>query len=229
MHCVREAAPHSSIRELAQQQRTLRGSSLRRELLLNAQQIVHRVQNGILPPHEIPHPQHALRLASVHPSDRPELTAPLRTDDRQTLPQLRPLLREQLDRLGPPKRARRQHEPFLFAARGWGQLKRKHVRPRDVPHVYAQRRPARRAVVACDGASARARDQRVYVPVRALCGRVVYLAGANGPVDVGGVDGRDVDVWVRKLEGAHGLVGEALGDAVDVEAGRAGLERVLPR
>jgi hypothetical protein len=202
---------------------------LARQLPLNAQQIVNGVQNGVLPLDVILQPEHALRFAGVQRSDRPKVASHRRINDWQTFLQLRPLLREQFDRLCPCKRARRHDEPFQRPGRRRGKLEREYVRARHVPHVDVHRRPARRAIVPADGTTGRTGDQRVYVPIRARRRRIVDLAGAEGTESVRGVDGRDVEVRVSPLEIAHRLVGETLGDRVYHEAGRAWLERVFPR
>ena len=72
---------------------------------LDAQLIVNRVQNGVLPFDVILHPEHALRLSGVQLSDWSERRFPP-CNDRQTILELRPLLREKRDRVYPRKRVR---------------------------------------------------------------------------------------------------------------------------
>lgn len=56
------------------------------------------------------------------------------------------------------------------------------------------------------------------MPVRARRGRIVDLAKAEWTEDECWVNGRNVEVGVVPLEVAHGEVGEALGDSVDIES-----------
>ena len=148
-------------------------------------------------------------------------------NNRKALLQLRPRLSEELDRLDPSEPVRGNGEPLGFV--GGGHLEREDVRARHITSVDAQRRSARGRIVPTDGTTWLAADEGVDVPIRACRGRAVDLASAERAVDVGRVDGGQVQLWVRALVVAHGEIGESLRGGVDVYGGRAGSERVFDR
>ena len=157
----------------------------RGKLPLDPQEIIDSVQNSVLPLDVVPEPEHLLSRASIKRSKRRNWRF-LARDDSQPFLQLWPRLSEEFCRLLPCKPARGDDEPFRLVRRGWN-LECQDVCPRHVAHVDVHRRGLT-GIVLADGTTRWAGDERVDVPVRARCRRVVDLARAEWPEDVRRVD-----------------------------------------
>jgi hypothetical protein len=196
------------------------------KLLFDPQQIIDSVQNCVLPPDVILESKDILTRASIERGERRNWGLIARYD-RQTSFKLRPSLSDILNCFLPSERARRENEPFQLIG-GWN-FESQDVCARHVTHVHVRRRSTDRRFVLADRTSRSAGDEAVDEPVRARCGRVVNLSGAERSVNVPWVDRRHVYIWVGALEVAYGAICETFRYRVDEESGRIGLERVFGR
>lgn len=177
------------------------------QLLFDPQQIINRIQDGVLPLDVISKTKNRFGRAGIECSERLDRGFIAR-DNRKALLQLRPRPGEELDRIDPRELARGDDEPLGLV--GGGHLEREDVCARHIANVDAQRRRARDSIVPTDGTTWLTVDERVDVPVRACRGRAVDLASAERAVDVGWVDRGQVQLWVGALVVAHGEICENL-------------------